>query len=290
MPPITDRLSHLFGGRHQPGLDSVGDESAAVVSGSNILDAYVREAPSGQAAVEIFDGQWSSKLPPPYEKISGSADLFADARIDWMLEVLGGVKDLRILELGPLEAGHTYMLDRAGAASIIAVEGNTRAFLKCLIVKELLGLERSHFLCGDIQAFLAECHDTYDVCLASGVLYHMRQPVEVLQDMARVTDRLVIWTHYYDPAILEHPDIAAHFGPQNRRTLGDLTFAEHHYEYHDALAWNGFCGGSAHYANWIERKTILEALRRAGFNSIEIGFDEPMTPRGPAFAVVAQRG
>lgn len=290
MSPITDRLSRLLGSRHHPSGDPVSKGTAAVAGGSSILDAYVHEAPSGEAAIEIFGGQWSSKLPPPYEKISGSAELFADARIDWMLEVLGGVKGCRILELGPLEAGHTYMLDRAGAASITAVEGNTRAFLKCLIVKEIFGLERSHFLCGDIQAFLAECRDTYDVCLASGVLYHMRQPVEVLQDMARLSDRLVIWTHYYAPALLDEPDVAAHFGSQSSRTLGDLTFTEHHYEYHDALGWNGFCGGSAHYANWIERDTILESLRRAGFSSIEIGFDEPMTPRGPAFAVVAQRG
>lgn len=290
MPPITHRLSRLLGSRHEQSENSVSKEPAAVSSGSNILDAYVQEAPSGAAAIEVFGGQWSSRLPPPYDKISGSAELFADARIDWMLEVLGGVRGGRVLELGPLEAGHTYMLDRAGAASITAVEGNTRAFLKCLIVKELFRLERSHFLCGDIQAFLAECHDTYDVCLASGVLYHMRQPVEVLQEMARLSDRLVLWTHYYDPAVLDEPEVAAHFGPQSSRTVGDLTFTEHHYEYNDALAWEGFCGGSAHYANWIERETILESLRRAGFSSIEIGFDEPMTPRGPAFAVVAQRG
>jgi hypothetical protein len=290
MPAITDRLSHLLGVRRQQGEESPTEEPSDGADATSILDAYVHTAPSGEVALDIFAGQWSSKLPPPYDQVSGSAELFGDKRIEWMLDVLGGVKGSRILELGPLEAGHTTMLERAGASSITAVEGNTRAYLKCLIVKELLGLERSRFLCGDIQAFLAECAETYDVCLASGVLYHMRQPVEVLNDMARVSDRLVLWTHYYDPAVLDHPEVAAHFGPETSRTVGDLTFTEHHYDYHAALAWNGFCGGSAHYANWLERDTILECLRLAGFSSIEIGFDEPMAQHGPAFALVARRG
>ena len=203
------------------------------------------------------------QLPPPYDGITGSSELFEDARIHWMLDVLGGVKGFRVLELGPLEAGHTTMLENAGAEVITAVEGNTRAFLKRLIVKEVLGLERSRFLCGDLQAYLADCTDRFDLCLASGVLYHMRLPVEVLTDMAAVSDRLVVWTHYYDPAIVvDWPDVAAHFRVHTTRTVGDLQFTQHRDQYNTALDWKGFCGRSAHYAHWLERDTILECLRR----------------------------
>jgi SAM-dependent methyltransferase len=305
MPGITRRVSQLFGGtpRSTGGAGTDPSRQATVESttpsqieepviggGDAILNSYVRGAPSGRQALEIFAGEWSSRLPPPYDVITGSSELFEDARIKWILEVVGGVQGYRILELGPLEAGHTTMLERAGAGTITAVEGNTRAFLKCLIVKEVLGLERSHFLCGDIHEFLTECTDQFDLCLASGVLYHMRDPVAVLQAMTRVSDRLALWTHYYDPAVLDHPEIAVHFGSATERAIGDLTFTEHRYEYGEALTWNGFCGGSAHYANWLERDTILECLRRAGFDSIEIGFDEAMAQHGPALALVAQRG
>ena len=291
MPRITERLSQLFEGANRQVDTAPAPAAANGAGGAAILDAYVHEAPSGEAAIRIFEGEWSSKLPPPYDKITGSSELFADARIEWMLEVLGGVQGFRVLELGPLEAGHTAMLERTGAGAITAVEGNTRAFLKCLVVKEVLGLERSRFLCGDLQAFLAGCSDHFDLCLASGVLYHMREPVEVLTDMATVSDRLVIWTHYYDPAMEDDwPEIASRFSAHSTRSLGDLAFTEHRYEYAKALEWQGFCGGSAHYANWLERDTILECLRRAGFSSIEIGFDEPRAQNGPAFAVVAQRG
>ncbi len=289
MPGITYRLSHLLGGGHRRTNPPVATEANGAGAAS-ILDSYVHDAPSAEAALNIFEGEWSSKLPTPYEKITGPSELFDDARIEWMLEVLGGVRGLRVLELGPLEAGHTTMLERAGADAVTAVEGNTRAYLKCLVVKEVLGLERCRFLCGDLQAYLATCTDQFDLCLASGVLYHMRQPVEVLNDMARVSDRLVIWTHYFDPVILgDGQELGHRFSAHTRRVVDGLTFTEHRYEYTRALDWKGFCGGSAPYANWIERETILECLRRAGFRSLEIGFDEPGAQNGPAFAVVAQR-
>jgi Protein of unknown function (DUF1698) len=289
MPGIADRLAHLLKGgnglQDQPPAPRTPDDS----NGPGILDAYVQGAPSGEEALRIFDGEWSSKLPAPYDGVTGSSELFSDARIEWMLKVLGGVRGFRILELGPLEGGHTTMLEQAGADAITAVEGNTRAFLKCLIVKELLGLNRSRFVCGDLQAYLAECRDRFDLCVASGVLYHMRQPLELLISIAAVTDRLALWTHYYDPIVQDWPEVASHFSTHATRSVGGLTFTEHRYDYHDALDWAGFCGGSAPYANWLERDTILECLRRSGFDSIEIGFDEPRAQHGPAFALVALR-
>jgi hypothetical protein len=64
--------------------------------------------------------------------------LFDDNRIKWFEQQCAGFAGKRILELGPLEGGHTCMLSRAGAASITSIESNTAAFLKCLIVQNTL--------------------------------------------------------------------------------------------------------------------------------------------------------
>ncbi len=101
------------------------------------MDIYASEAPSPQLAVDIFAGEWSSRFPPGSDIDGGQAELFEDRRISWMIDQLEGVEGLRILELGPLEGGHTYMLDRAGA-DVVAIEANQRAYLKCLITKEVL--------------------------------------------------------------------------------------------------------------------------------------------------------
>src|SRR5215210_6998671 len=99
----------------------------------NILEEYLTTAPSPQNAIDIFKSQWSCKFPEPFASCAaGPVPACDDPRIHWALEELGGVEGARLLELGPLEAGHTYMLDRAGAESILSIEASTRAYLKCL--------------------------------------------------------------------------------------------------------------------------------------------------------------
>ncbi|WP_207954636.1 hypothetical protein [Saccharopolyspora elongata] len=75
----------------------------------SILDEYVTSAPSPQNAVDVFAGEWSSQLPAPLQHVqAGPLPLFDDARVSWAIECFGGVAGSRVLEIGPLEGGHTY--------------------------------------------------------------------------------------------------------------------------------------------------------------------------------------
>src|SRR4028119_931287 len=105
------------------------------MSTGSILDAYVKSAPSPQHALDIFKGEWASLLPPPYDQYqAGKIPLFHDGRAYWALNEMGGCQGQRVLELGPLEGGHSYVLEQHGAGSVTSIEANTRAYLKCLIV------------------------------------------------------------------------------------------------------------------------------------------------------------
>jgi hypothetical protein len=286
LPPTTTTTASPK--THEP---LIPPESAAdPATEARILDEYVHVAPSGKVALDIFRDEWSSRLPSPYEGNSGQADLFNDDRITWAVDLLGGIEGFNVLELGPLEAGHTTMLESASAASIVAVEGNTRAFLKCLIVKELLRLNRSQFLCGDLMEYLDGDPGRFDLCVASGVLYHLQEPMKALHLISAASDQLLLWTHYYDKEILEGN---AHLSPTFSSTLteriGDFEYVHHRYEYGKALAWKGFCGGNADHANWLSRNDILSGLQQFGYSSIEVGFDHPYHPNGPAFAVLARK-
>lgn len=253
-----------------------------------ILDEYVTAAPSAQNAVDIFKGEWSSLLPPPLT--GGAIPLFADARVAWAATQLGGFAGQRVLELGPLEAGHSFMLEQMGAASITAIEANTRAFLKCLIIKEVLGLQRARFLCGDFVEYLRAGSERFDACLASGVLYHMRNPVELLSLLARVTDRLYLWTHYYDHEIISRaPHLKPKFPGATETEVAGYRHRLHRQEYQTALNWQGYCGGTAEHSHWLEKEAILGALRHFGFTDIRLSFEAPDHPNGPACAVVALR-
>lgn len=113
-------------------------EPAASTEATSVLtpDGYVASGQDPQLLLDLFRGEWASRLPAPHAELSaGSALLFEDERITWALTVLGPVQGQRVLELGPLECGHTWMLDRAGASEVVALEGNRRAYLKCLVVR-----------------------------------------------------------------------------------------------------------------------------------------------------------
>lgn len=257
----------------------------------NILDEYVTDIPSDQNALHIFEGEWSSELPGPWKKLrAGTIPLFEDPRILWAAEQLGGFRGQRVIEMGPLEAGHTYMLESMGAESILAIEANKRAYLKCLIVKEILNLKRSRFLLGDVVSFLRQNSTSFDVCLASGLLYHMRRPAELIHLISRATNKVILWTHYYDKVIMEsNATLADKFSGSARANYNGFDHVLHKYLYKEALGWGGFCGGSDSYSYWMSRDDIFASLRFFGFKDLRIGFEQSDHRNGPSFCIVGLR-
>lgn len=257
----------------------------------NILDEYVKAQPTHQNALDIFKGEWSSILPPPYAELTmGKVPLFQDQRIVWGENKLGGFKGCKILELGPLEGGHTYMLENMGASSILAIESNTRAYLKCLITKEILNLTHASFLLGDFVTYLKNTQDTYDVCISSGVLYHMQNPAELIHLISQVSRKIMLWTHYYDPE-KNNPDVNVRFSEVVAQEYHAFhhTLYRHPYQNLEEHSLTGFCGGSAPFSMWMSRQDILSCLKYFGFNRLEVGFEDTEHPNGPCFCVVGSK-
>ena len=258
----------------------------------DILDQYVVKLPSDQNVVDLFDGEWSSRMPAASGLTSrpGPAGLFEDDRIIWAERVLGGFSGNEVLELGPLECAHSYMLHERGAKAVTSIEANSRAFLKCLCVKQLFKLDRVDVRLGDFVAFLRENKKKFDLTIASGVLYHMQEPVEVLDLICRSADRFFIWTHYYDPQVIAaNKNLSPKFEGLKNSTYEGFSYEFSRQAYKQALGWAGFCGGPEEHSVWLTRASILEFLKSRGFSRVEIAFEDKNHQNGPSFALCGIR-
>lgn len=260
--------------------------AAGIWPAASILDSYVSDPPSFQAAFDIFRGEWSSDVPG-YG--GGSARLFDDHRVRWFAEQCGGFKGKTVLELGPLEGGHTSMIANAGAAQVTSIESNTRAFLKCLVAQNALKFS-ADFLLGDFCKYLDQCDRKFDLLVASGVLYHMSDPVGLLKSAAKVSDRICLWTHYYDESVIRaRRGLSKRFSLEPRvEMVGSRQIISYRQSYLSALDWKGFCGGPAPTSYWLTRDSLLGLLEELGF-VVVIGDDTKTHPNGSSMTLYAAR-
>jgi Protein of unknown function (DUF1698) len=254
---------------------------------------YATKPPSAQQTLDLFRGKWASRMPAALGPCdAGQAILFEDPRVDWAVDTLAklgtDIAKSAVLELGPLEGGHTYGLIRRGAASVTAVEAHPEAYLKCLVLKELLGMERVNFLYGDAVSFLQSIGHTYNVGFASGFLYHMANPVGFLELLCRRTEAVFLWTVYWDPAFSrEHPDRPAGTSGVEKSSHAGYPHTLHRHDYGEDLNFGKFWGGPEAHSNWMEKDEILGALAHFGFTRQIVELES--NPNGCALRLVAAR-
>jgi len=222
--------------------------------------------PSHQNALDIFVDTWAGQIETVYPGLtSGKVPLYtaADSRPAVAAQYLGlqpgSLHGMSVLELGPLEGAHTYQLARLGADLVLAIEANTDAYLKCLITKEILKIPRCEFALGNFVEYLKHSTAIFDLIFCCGVLYHMEDPFELIKLMTEHTDRIFLWTHYYD---LERKDLPE---KQEREVIRDgqkFNFFIHEYvdvqnvDYH---------GGLYPSSAWLTRADIHKIFEHFGF-------------------------
>jgi SAM-dependent methyltransferase len=261
----------------------------------NSLDFYVNEFPKDENALKLFQAEWSSILPGFNPDLCGASPLFDDPRMSfWVSSIhrrfpnsVANPTAFRVLELGPLEGGHTYQLVKH-SWDITSIESNSRAFLKCLISANIYGM-RAKFLLGDFEPYLASpaTENSFDFVLASGVLYHLQRPVSALQSILKCTKSVGIWTHYMSPDYLaanpdrwewvEYPD-----------DYSERTIPGYRQRYNIALQSKSFCGGSKSSSVWMTKDQILQVLTDHGF-SYEVSSIDESSPSGPSLILFAYK-
>lgn len=145
--------------------------------------------PTPQEAVE--PGWWDLlpftthriELAPGIETASAGVDAFDDVRLDLVIEACGGDLEGRTLvDLGCLEGGFTLAFAALGAERAVGIEARDVSVRRCELARDLLGLANAEFVLGDIKDELAS-REPFDVVFATGILYHVSDPADVLASM-----------------------------------------------------------------------------------------------------------
>ncbi len=247
-----------------------------------IHQKFEQRAPSHQTVVDIFKDSWATNLRELCQvEGTGTVNLLTDPRIGMAAAALGKdgrFDDYRVLELGPLEGAHSYQLEQLGARSVVAIEANTEAFIKCLLLKEMVGL-RTKYLCGDVISHLQASQDEFDLIFCCGILYHMADPVELIKQICLHSNRCFVWTHYYMPSHLSAGE------SRTPRPFEKNGFETVYYQRdYPSMADPLFLGGNQPLHSWMTRDEITRAFAFFGLTEATIHGDHTEHPTTANFS------
>lgn len=238
-----------------------------------IFPRYAAGVATMQSTLDIFKSHWKSRLPEELGLSAGMEPMFEDPRVRIFgnENIPGGIAGKSVLELGPFEAYNTYHFEQLGAREVIAIEGNNINLLKCLILKEALGLKAT-FLYGDFCASLEAMDRRFDIIWASGVLYHQRDPLRFLELACNHTDTLFIWTHHYSDTVLSNHNKPNFDETKNMEKSHNGFSCMHYYRSYllpdERLIPLHFGGGSDLHAYWLKHEDIIAFLEKCGMRNI----------------------
>ncbi len=168
--------------------------------GPKNIDTLYNVFPDPLLPFGIFDEAWDHfVLSDDKEPLELDANRLNRGFLRFLDKRCGGFKNKKVLELGPFEGFHSYDLDRMGVSELLAIEGNPRNYLKCLIVKNHYQLNSVQFRLGNFVDYLLETDKTYDFILAAGVLYHSAKPMVLLEQIIAKTNSFGVCNTFYDP-------------------------------------------------------------------------------------------
>ena len=185
------------------------------------------------------------------------------------------------------------MLQEAGASEVVAIEANTLCYLKCLLVQQLFDLDRVEFQLGNFVPWLdGPPRRRSTLVVAAGVLYHLVDPVPVLDNICRVDARRSTSGPTMSTSRLMPPTDRRY----KRWFVGveEQEYRGKHYPLHrrvykkDPTSDPKFIGGAHTSTAWIEKQTMLDVFHANGFE-VEVGHETAHQRSGPCASFFARK-
>jgi SAM-dependent methyltransferase len=218
-----------------------------------------------------------------------------DARTMLVAQCLGGSFEGRsIVDLGSNEGGFTLAFAQLGAARSVGIEARSLNVRRAELARSLLGLDpeqggTAELVLGDVKTELARLGE-FDVVFASGILYHVSDPADLLAAMRRACTLVaVIDTHVADPEVVTHGCSDLVTMQSDAAPPGSAGYRGRHFAEYDAgagerereeLLWAAWNDAAAF---WPLEDDLVRMLHDAGF--ARVGRIDPELVTGRHWAV-----
>jgi SAM-dependent methyltransferase len=211
------------------------------------------------------------ELAPGIETAPSGVDALDDVRLDLVVEACGGSLEGRtIVDLGCLEGGFTLGFAALGAEHAVGIEARDVSVRRCELARDLLGLQHAEFVQADIKDELTS-REPFDVVFASGILYHVSDPADLLVSMrGACTGVALIDTHVAGLDEASHGCSEIVTRSSGGHDYRGRMFPEYAADGSDGdiedLLWAAW-GDTA--AFWPLEDELVAMIRNAGFSEIE---------------------
>lgn len=194
-------------------------------------------------------------------------------------------ENLRILDLGSLEGGFAVEFAKRGA-EVTAVELRQGNLVKSRFAKDVLSLDNLDFVQDDVRNLSAEKYGTFDVVLASGILYHLNAPdvFYFVENISQVCRKVAI----IDTLISVSPDTPyAH----REKTYWGWHFTEYAHEPTPEEVENKPWLAVGNVKSfWLTRPSLFNLMADSGFTSVYECHIPVHVPTGDRVTLVGVKG
>ena len=147
--------------------------------------------------VEVRDllAPWNHNIALGHDVYTAACETYYPAHREIMRVVAdhlaGAFNNRRVLDIGCLE-GYFSIECALQGANVVGVDGKLLNVRKCEFVRSVLGVDRARFVRADAMTLTRESVGAFDVVLALGLLYHLRDPYSFLANVAGLCDGFVV--------------------------------------------------------------------------------------------------
>lgn len=175
-----------------------------------------------------------------------------------------------VLDLGCKEGYNSFDFCDLGAKKVLGVEARESFVDEALKEKTGGAYPQAEFKLGDARTIDEAGLGSFDICVCSGLLYHMQEPVDLLARIGKISRHLVLETHVALPIWLD-PFVGGKYRCNLQRKVVTREFGGQKYQGRRNIFPSsvnmGTTSGSvdSHETFWLTMSSLKKALNNAGF-------------------------